>query len=430
MTINTVTGAISWLFIRMIAVLGSLMVLGSLTNSYASNEDLNPVNEASSNTPAISVPPHPSAAAMEALGRKLFFDPTLSAAHNISCATCHDPSHAYGPSNARPVELGGRQRKQQGPRAVPSLRYLQNIPFFSEQFFDEDFDDSVNAGPTGGRTWDGRAATVQEQARLPLLGAAEMANESPEQVVASLQKGKYTEQFRQTFGADIFKNPQAAFAAACQALEVFQQNPAEFYPYSSKYDAFLRGQTKLNKREQHGLVLFNDPKKGNCAACHQSAVGTSHALPSFSDFGYIALGVPRNLHLTANDDPNFHDLGLCGPYRRDLTDRPEYCGLFRTPSLRNVALRKTFFHNGVFHNLKQVLEFYVQRESHPEKWYARDAHGKVQKYDDLPAQYHKNINHEAPFDKGPKDKPSLNAAEIQDVIVFLNTLTDGWAKSK
>jgi cytochrome c peroxidase len=401
------------------------MLLGGITCSYADSQDLNRVNESSSAVPAIIVPPHPSAAALEALGQKLFFDANLSADHTMSCATCHDPGHAYGPTGARTLK-----HKQQGPRAVPSLRYLQNIPLFSEQYFAEDIDGSVNAGPTGGHTWDGRAATIQEQARLPLLGAMEMANSSPEQVVTSLQHSKNAEQFRQTFGADIFKNPATAFAAACEALEVFQKLPAEFYPYSSKYDAFLRGKAKLTKREQRGLALFNDAKKGNCASCHQSAIGSKNALPSFSDFGYIALGVPRNRQLKANDDANFYDLGLCGPFRRDLSDRPEYCGLFRTPSLRNVALRRTFFHNGVFHNLKQVLEFHVQRETHAEKWYTHAVHGKVQKYDDLPVQYQKNINHEPPFDKGPKDKPSLNAGEIYDVIVFLNTLTDGWVKSK
>src|SRR6185436_11872884 len=102
-------------------------------------------------TPA-AVPAHPSAAAMESLGRKLFFDRTLSASHRMSCATCHDPAHAYGPPNARAVQLGGKDLREPGLRAVPSLRYLQNVPLFTEHHFDEDVDESIDNGPTGGLT--------------------------------------------------------------------------------------------------------------------------------------------------------------------------------------------------------------------------------------------------------------------------------------
>lgn len=430
MLIRAAIGAVSQRLTPLMTLLASLILLSVTPLSKAATDDLNPPIDQTEQTPLASVPPHPPVAAMEDIGRRMFFDTKLSASQRMSCATCHDPHYAYGPANARPVQLGGIKLRSEGPRAVPSLRYQQNVPFFTEHYHDEDFDDSVDAGPTGGHTWDGRAITIQEQARLPLLANAEMANAGIEQVVASIKHSSYADDFRRTFGEDIFENPQAAFKAGCKALEMFQQNPVEFYPYTSKYDAFLRGQTKLSKRERLGLALFNDPKKGNCASCHQSAIGASGAFPSFSDFGFIALGVPRNRQLQANTDPGYYDLGLCGPFRRDLTDKPEYCGLFRTPSLRNVALRKAFFHNGVFHDLTQVLRFYVERDIHPEKWYARDSGGGVQKYDDLPNQYHKNINNGPPFDKGPKDQPALTAAEIKDVIAFLKTLTDGWAGAK
>ena len=101
--------------------------------------------------------------------------------------------------------------------------------------------------------------------------------------------------------------------------------------------------------------------------------------------------------------------------------------MFKTPSLRNVALRKSFFHNGVFHDLRQVLEFYVERDVRPEKWYPRNADGSIRKFDDLPARYHENINIEPPFDRKPGDAPALSSAEIDDVIAFLRTLTDGYA---
>src|SRR5665647_257231 len=106
--------------------------------------------------------------------------------------------------------------------------------------------------------------------------------------------------------------------------------------------------------------------------------------------------------------------------RTDLSGRAEYCGLFRTPSLRNVALRKAFFHNGAIHSLRQAVEFYVERDTKPEKWYPRG-----EKFDDLPAQYRDNINKEAPFGGKPGDRPVLTAAEIADIVALINALTAG-----
>ena len=139
------------------------------------------------------------------------------------------------------------------------------------------------------------------------------------------------------------------------------------------------------RNSQRRLVLFNDPAKGNCASCHRSARGNDGTPPQFTDFGLIAIGVPRNRDIPANADPRFHDLGACGPLRSDLAGRGEFCGLFRTPSLRNVALRRTFFHNGAVHSLREAIAFYVERDTNPGKWFPRDADGTVRRYDDLPA---------------------------------------------
>lgn len=117
-------------------------------------------------------------------------------------------------------------------------------------------------------------------------------------------------------------------------------------------------------------------------------------------------------------------MGLCGPIRTDLQDRPEYCGLFRTPSLRNVGVRSTFFHNGTVHSLEDAIRFYVERDTRPERWYPKSANGKVRKFDDLPVAFHANINMEPPFGQQRGDGPRLSDAEIRDVAAFLRSLTD------
>jgi len=367
----------------------------------------------------------PSVPALTALGRALFFDRTLSASGKMSCASCHDPAHAYGPPNALAVQIGGADMKLAGVRAVPSLRYIQNVQPFTEHFHEDDGDDSVDQGPAGGYAWDGRADSTHEQAKLPLLSPFEMANADAAAVVAKVRRASYAKAFREAYGEQVFDDESRAFRAVLLALEVFQQDPAEFYPYTSKFDAYLRRQAQLNPAEARGFALFNDPRKGNCASCHTSAIKQG-AFPAFSDFGFLALGVPRNRAIPANADPAYYDLGLCGPQRSDLKDRAEYCGRFRTPSLRNVTTRHVFFHNGVFHTLDEVLKFYVQRDTQPALWYPRGRDGGVDAYNDLPPQYRGNVEATPPYDRKPGAKPALSAAEIRDVIAFLGTLKDGY----
>jgi cytochrome c peroxidase len=207
------------------------------------------------------------------------------------------------------------------------------------------------------------------------------------------------------------------------ALEVFQQSPSDFYPYSSRYDEVLRGQASLSPAQARGLRAFNDPTKGNCAACHVSAVRRG-AFPQFTDHGYAALGLPRSTAIPANAQADYRDLGLCGPLRQDLVNQTAYCGMFRVPSLRNVALRSVFFHNGVIHRLDDAVRFYAQRDSHPERYYPRAADGGVDKFNDLPAQFQANVNHESPFGAKAGGPDALTPLEVADIVSFLATLTD------
>jgi cytochrome c peroxidase len=367
----------------------------------------------------------PTPAAMATLGRALFFDKSLSASGSMACASCHDPANFYGPPNDLAVQRGGADGKRYGLRSVPSLRYTQSIPPFTEHYFEDEGDDSIDQGPAGGRTWDGRAQSTHEQAQLPLFSPFEMANRGPDEVVAKVKIGTHAAQFRQTFGEHVFDDNSLAFKGILMSLETFQQNPEDFYPYSSKYDAYLRRQIALTPEEMRGLAAFNDVKKGNCARCHPSAMRHG-AFPQFTDFGFVAVGAPRNPAIPANADGHYFDLGLCGPLRTDLKASTQYCGMFRSPSLRNVATRRVFFHNGVFHRLEDVVRFYAQRDTQPQKWFPRTVDGSILKYDDLPAKFSGNVDVEPPFDRHAGDEPAFNEQDVRDIVSFLKTLTDGF----
>ncbi|WP_026870962.1 cytochrome-c peroxidase [Inquilinus limosus] len=366
--------------------------------------------------------------ALTALGRAMFVDPSLSASGKLACSSCHDPRHGFGPANALPVQMGGGDMSKPGVRAVPSLTYLQAVPPFTEHFFDseDDADESVDNGPTGGLTWDGRVDRGADQAAIPLLSDFEMGNAGPDEVVTRALAAGYGDALRRIYGEGVLQDRKALYAGILKAFEVYEQNAASFYPYSSKYDAWLAGQAVLTPQEARGLDLFNDPAKGNCAECHISQRGNDGTPPQFSDYGLIAIAVPRNPQIPANADPAYVDLGVCGPQRTDLKDHPEYCGLFRTPSLRNVALRGTFFHNGAIHDLRDAVAFYATRETDPGRWYPRNPDGSLRIYDDLPPPYWANINRDPPFDRHPGDAPALTESEIDDVVAFLKTLTDGY----
>jgi cytochrome c peroxidase len=398
--------------------------------------------------------------AMAQLGRRIFFDASLSASGKLSCASCHNPDNAYSPSNYLAVQFGGEDMRHQGGRAVPSLRYHEHTPHFS---IGPDLNDTevetpalattpataVQASlpsvakatlsgnpapamqenvPQGGFTWDGRAQGLAVQAGGPLLDPNEMANQNPATLVNKLKAASYANEMRLLFGPGVFSSPSIALGEAYFALASFQKEDRSFHPYDSKYDYYLAEKVQLSDQEMRGLKLFKDVKKGNCATCHIEKPSRDGLIaPVFTDYQFEALAVPRNLAISANHDPHYFDLGMCGPWRKDYVKQQNYCGYFKTPTLRNVATRQVFFHNGVFHSLDEVLHFYVQRETRPEKWYPRTADGKINKYDDLPLANRANVDlTDAPFDRKAADAPALNDEEIKDVIAFLKTLNDGY----
>ena len=277
----------------------------------------------------------------QSLGALIFNDASLSASGRMSCATCHDPAHAHAQANALAVQSGGANLDVPGFRAVPSLRYLDlRLPFF----FDKE------GTPTGGLNRGGSADDLIEQAKRPFLAPHEMANGDAAVLVEKLSRAAYSDQFRRVFGDGIFGDVETAFLAVLYSMSAFEIGAPQLHPFDSKFDLFLSGKAMLSPQELRGFALFNRPDKGNCAGCHLSTRQADGTPPLFTDYTYDNLGVPRNFDIPANADAAYFDFGLCDA-RDEFADRRDLCGQFKVPTLRNVATRRAFFHNGYFHTL-------------------------------------------------------------------------------
>jgi cytochrome c peroxidase len=400
----------------------------------------------------------PELSASAKLGEKIFADKALSVSGQQSCATCHVAAYAFsadpsndGPDHGLPVPLGGPNMDQPGFRNAPSLMYASFAPAF---YFDSD------GGPNGGFFRDGRAATLADQAVQPFTTAFEMANPDAASVVERLKGRPYLADFTALYGADVLNDPVTALQRMGQAVAAYETEGQEFHPFTSKYDYWLKGQAALTDQELRGLGLFNNPAKGNCSACHPSTSGDGVTPALFTDFSFDNLGLPRNMKIPSNTAAtapaytpingndgieSYYDLGICGPLRDNGTlNLSGVCGQFKVPTLRNIALTAPYFHNGQFPTLGKAIGFYVRRDTNPDQFYPTAADGSVTKFNDLPslyggqfvviinqpgsdAGYLGNVNtSEIPYNRVMGDQPALDADEINDMIAFLCTLTDGY----
>ncbi|MFG6466303.1 cytochrome-c peroxidase [Roseateles sp. BYS87W] len=369
-------------------------------------------------TPHTAAAPRPPAPSLASVGNRLFDDTRLSASGRLACASCHAETRGHADPAGGFLPLGGIDGQRQGLRSSPSLRYLDAAGAFR-------FD--AQGRPHGGLFWDGRANSRIEQARGPLFNANEMANPDAATLATKLRALPYVADLRTAAGLSPAATDDQLITAALTALDRYQAEDPKFHPFTSKFDAVQDGRATFNAQELRGQAAFNDPQRGNCAACHDSrpvpnASGINRAL--FTNFSYHALAVPRNVsQATAN--PAFFDLGLCGPQRTDLSARTDLCGQFRVPTLRNVALTGPYFHNARFATLEDVLAFYASRDQDPARWY-QVVNGQVQLYDDLPAAYRANVHRGAPF-RRPGQPPAFTPQDGADIVAFLRTLTDGFS---
>ena len=357
--------------------------------------------------------------ALAALGARLFRDPLLSQPTGTACAGCHDPARGF--AGGRVSRFGTAMGSRPGhyaARTAPTLLYVRYTPAI---YFYQD-DDAAAPEPRGGLFADGRYDSIATGIAAPLFNADEMNNRDPSTLARRLVDTPVGAALRLQFGADLFNgDPARVVSAIGRALEAYLRSDA-MAPFSSRYDRSIRGEAVLTAQEGRGLQLFIDPEKGNCASCHSVNPGSTNPTRSlFTDYGYDALGVPRNRALPANADPRHHDEGLCRTAEaRGWPESAQWCGYFKTPTLRNVALRERYMHNGELRGLREAVAFYATRSTDPARWYPK---GRV--FDDLPPAARANVNvNSVPLNRRAGARPALDDAEIDALVAFLRTLTD------
>ena len=376
---------------------------------------------------------------LEQVGKFLFLDTNLSTPFGQSCAACHGPQVGFtGPImeiNAHGAVYPGAVHTRFGNRKPPAASYGGDSPVLHY-----DADEGVWVG---GMFWDGRATgwtlgdPLAEQAQGPFLNPLEQNNPNAQTVVVKVALSAYANLFREVWGADSLPpmarkvtqsagrdrapfNYALAYERIARSIAAYERS-AEVNPFSAKYDYWLAGMATLTEQEEWGRQLFDDPLKGNCAACHLSAPGPSGEAPLFTDFTYDNLGVPRNLENPFYDmppkwnpdGPAWVDEGL-GGFLRSAGYAPEVYGTElgkqKVPSLRNADLRpspdfvKAFAHNGFFKSLEEIVHFYNTRDV--EMW--------------PPAEIPENVNSEELGNLG------LTLEEEAAIVAFLRTLSDGY----
>ena len=239
------------------------------------------------------------------LGRKLFFDKRLSRDRTIACASCHMPEKAF--TNGERVAVGIHRRR--GFRNIPTLF---NRAYGSSQF------------------WDGRAASLEEQALEPIRNPKEMDMTLEELPKRLEEMPEYREAFETVFG----EKPKPANVA--KAIASFVRT---LLAANSPFDHFEHGEhNALSDQARRGLELFRG--KGNCIACHHG--------PNFTDEQFHNTGVA------------WRDGRLTDEGRFAVTGNERDRGAFKTPTLRELARTAPYMHDGSIATIEGVVDFYSE----------------------------------------------------------------------
>jgi len=299
--------------ILLITVAASALLLGSEIAS-----PLLPIGKPVQIQAPLGLPPvpipadNPPTAETIALGRRLYYDPILSADNTVSCATCHSPQ--YGFADPKPVSEG--VGKKTGTRNSPSVL---NSTYSSLQF------------------WDGRAPTLEKQAEGPVENPVEMANTLAVVEHRLNADPSYREDFTKAWGPrpityDMVEKSIASF----ERTLISGNSPFDRWKYGHQENA-------VDASVKRGFVVFTSAKKGNCAACH--TVGDEYALFMDNKFHNVGIGV---------DMGQFTDLG-----RYAVTHNDNDKAKFKTPCLRNIAQTAPYMSDGSLKDLKEVVDFYI-----------------------------------------------------------------------
>jgi cytochrome c peroxidase len=264
---------------------------------------------ASPPAPPLGLPPvpwpadNPYSAAKVELGRDLFFDPRVSSDGKVSCATCHPPEHAFAGGDSPPMGVTGTPLRRRAPTII-------NRAYGRSQFVD------------------GRAASLEAQVTGPLTAKDEMGNTLPAATSAVSNIAGYGPLFEQAFG-----DRKVTIDRIAKAIATFERT---ILSGNSPYDRFISGDKQaLSPAAKRGLEIFT--RKGECAECHKGY--------NFSDEKFASLGIGPEQHPP--------DLGLA-----EITKKRHDEGKFRVPGLREVEHTGPYLHDGRFHTLDEVLEFY------------------------------------------------------------------------
>lgn len=292
----------------------------------------------------------------EQLGSQVFADTELSQPTGQSCADCHTARVAFrDPESSRTTSMGAVAGRF-GVRNAPTAMYARYVPPLHQ--------DGGSGRWIGGLFWDGRAASLEDQAAGPLLNPLEMNNPDKARVVAAVRRARYALAFRELFGPAALDDVDTAFGHVTEVLAAFERTSV-FAPFSSRYDRYLAGEIALTEPERRGLAIFEDPGRGNCAGCHPSRPGPDGAPPLFTDGSYANLGVPKYGNnkfyvqppAVNPDGDRYVDHGLAA-----TVGDPAQDGKFRVPTLRNIAVTPPYGHNGYFENLPYLIDFLNTRD--------------------------------------------------------------------
>ena len=314
---------------------------------------------------------NPQTPAKIALGKEIFFEDRLSGDGKISCDHCHGPNKGF--TDQLPTSMGIDH--QLGQRNAPTIL---NALFNVTQF------------------WDGRAATLEDQAKQPVLNPIEMGVKTSEDAVAKLKAGGYSDKFQQVFGHDV------NFEDMARALAAYERTQVAF---DSPFDHFVAGDQKaISDSAKRGWSVYNG--KGRCMSCH----GWNPTQPLFSDFKFHNIGVSAHksdfvplarkaLAIIAEGasaqqiDQLAIQTDMSGLGRFLVTKQPHDIGGFRTMGLRNLLVTQPYFHDGSQQTLWDTIDHYNK--------------GGVQN----------------PYLDGGIVPLGLSEADEDDLIAFLATLT-------